>query len=117
MGNKRITKKEGDIFYIKLSDYSYSYGRILKDPYYAFYDLKTDMITNDLQTIIQAKILFKLAVMKYAFSLNQINQWQITGNIPLNDDLKTPPVFFGGGGNNFYLAFWDGTTQPSTYEL
>lgn len=110
---KRLHIKEGDIFSIMLSDNTYCYGRVLKNPYYAFYNLNSKVQIIDLNLIVSSSILFKLAVMNYAL---KSDNWEIIGNLPLPDSLKEPPIFYNGGGDDFVLAFWDGRTVPSTYE-
>lgn len=110
-----VRRKEGDIFIITLPDGSYGYGRVLVDPFYAFYDLKTKEPINDLVKITSSKILFKLAVMKYAITSGG---WKILGNIKLDEYLKEPPILFGQSdvSNFFWLEYWDGTQQDSTFE-
>ena len=87
---KRQKALEGAFVKISLGDKKYAYGRILKEPLYAFYDGEAE---GDLPLLeIQSKpILFRVWVMNKAVTSGR---WEIVGVAPLEEDLKVEPRFF-----------------------
>ncbi|GAA3970749.1 immunity 26/phosphotriesterase HocA family protein [Allohahella marinimesophila] len=84
---KRIV---GDIVKIELEDKSYCFGRVLREPLMAFYDLKTPSIP-DVEHILHRPILFKLAVMNSAVTSGR---WKVIANSQLEEELTHPVSFF-----------------------
>jgi hypothetical protein len=87
---KRKRQKIGDIVAIPLGDGTFGFGRILKSPLVAFYDLRRSEIPA-LEDILHAHVSFIIFVMKRAKS---DGKWQIIGNAPLEDSLLADPIFF-----------------------
>ncbi len=90
MKQSRQKRRVGDIFKIDLGDGSWAYGRVLKEPLVAIYDLKTSKEVP-LQTIISSPVAFKVWVMNSAITKGI---WPVIGNAPLTPDLEVQPPFF-----------------------
>lgn len=86
---KKQKRTEGDFVKIMLKDNSFAYGRVLKSPIIAFYDLNT---TNEasIETIIKSPILFKVCVMVNTITSGR---WPIIGHSPLSEELLQPVAF------------------------
>ncbi len=80
----------GDFIRVVLPDGGLVFGRILRDPLIAFYDMKTDS-TPSLDEIESAGVLFKIWVMNKAVSSGR---WSVIGNKELRPDLLVEPRFF-----------------------
>ena len=76
--------REGSYFSIKLQDGQYAFGRVLKHPVCAFYDLSSDRVI-EIQDIAKAPILFKIWVMDSAFKKAN---WRLMDHQPLEAPLK-----------------------------
>jgi hypothetical protein len=87
MNTKKFTP--GAFVRIPLDDGSFGYGRLLEFPYTAFYDLRTDISTADIDAIAERPVLFTLAVHKSA-----LDGWEIIGSKPLEEPLRQPVVQF-----------------------
>jgi hypothetical protein len=80
----------GGIYEIPLGDSLFAYARALVSPLMAFYDVRA-VLTPPIEEIVQAPIIFKIYVMRYAITSGR---WQMKGSMPLDDDLKQPVTFF-----------------------
>jgi hypothetical protein len=80
----------GDFVGIPLGDGTNAFGRILRRPLIAFYDLRSHVIPP-FHTIAAAPVIFVTYVMKYAVTQGI---WRVLGNAPLSEDLRTEPLFF-----------------------
>lgn len=69
----------------------HTYGRILENGCYAFYDGLERKEINDLQDLAKRKILFIIAV--YNSAINS-GRWIKIGKLPLDDELKNLPLNF-----------------------
>jgi hypothetical protein len=76
---KKIKLKEGNVFAIPLGDGSFAFCRTLRSPLTEFFDLRGSTIPP-LDRIVTSPVLFKIVVMKYAFTGNV---WQLVGNVLL----------------------------------
>ncbi len=76
---------------VPIDDKFHTYGRIICEYRYAFYDFRTDIIDPDLSKIQNSDILFKLIVHKNAVTKGF---WKIIGKLELPDELKKPLPFF-----------------------
>ncbi len=79
----------GTFVRIPLSDGSFGYGRVLSDPYWAFYDLRTHEAFADLDAIGSKPILFTQAVR-----LPRAHHWLDLGWRPLEGEVARPVVRF-----------------------
>jgi len=81
----------GAFIRIPIDENYHTYGRIIRNYVYAFYDLRTDLEITDLELIEKSPVLFKLWIHRSA-----INQggWEIIGAKELLYDLKAPVTFF-----------------------
>ena len=80
----------GDILSIELGDGEWSYGRVLKQPLIAFYDLRSNRISN-VEEIIGSNVLFTIWVMNDAMASGR---WPVIGSLPLEESLKQPVKFY-----------------------
>ena len=88
---KRQWKVVGAFIKIKLPNGRNSYGRILENANYAFYDLITENDNVNLEQIANQKILFIVAVYDDAITSGR---WIKIGKLPLEPDLQLlPPKF------------------------
>jgi len=88
--NKRTRWREGDVVSIDLGGGQICFGRTLKFPLMAFYDIKTDRALP-VEEIIRHPILFKVWVARYAITKRI---WPIIGHFPLEKELQKTPLFF-----------------------
>ena len=88
--SKRISRRPGAVVAIALGDGTYAFGRVLKEPLMAFYDLRADQIPP-VNEIMQAKILFRIWVMNSAVTKGN---WPIVGHAPLVEADQVLPTFF-----------------------
>lgn len=111
-------KHAGKIFQIPLENGTYGFGRILDNVATAFYDLNTEIIPS-IEEIIQAKVLFKVPVMNYAFSSKEWKEkWKIIGQEPLDNKLKEDIIFCRQDfiSKKCYLYFENGVEEETTCE-
>ena len=88
--SKKTRRKLGDVLMIPLGDGSFGYGRVLEEPLVAFYDLRNNK-PGALDEIVSKKVAFKVWVMNYAIT---DGDWPVLGNLPLEPELTTEPLFF-----------------------
>lgn len=74
---------------IPLADGSFGYGRILEQPYTAFYDYRTSEPASDLDTIAAKPVLFSLAV-EPAY----LRVWKQIGRRDVDGEAARPVVHF-----------------------
>jgi hypothetical protein len=87
---KKQKRVVGDIVRIDLGDEFHTYGRVLDEAMFAFYDCRVkDELPID--QIISCPILFYIPVMAYAVTRGY---WKVVGHAPLDDVLKNPPPRF-----------------------
>jgi len=107
-------RREGAFVKILLGDGFHSYGRILKNPYCAFYDSlsREDL---ELDQIATRPILFIICVYRRVISSGR---WPVIGHKPLEDNLKKPPLFCMQNRLNLHeISMYSvGQSIPSTYE-
>lgn len=75
---KRQRRREGDFVEIPLSENSRAYGRVLKSPLFAFYDLCSDKEVS-IAELRTAEVIFKVWVMKSAITKGG---WRVVGHAP-----------------------------------
>ena len=83
------THKPGMFMRIPLADGSYGYGRLLQQPYAAFYDYRTTEPSDDLDAIERQPILFRVAIL-----ISGLRKWTPLGVRPLAGEAAAPLVFF-----------------------
>ena len=83
---KRPSHTPGTFVRIGLSDGSFGYGRLLEEPYVAFYDYRTFEPSADLDTIASKPVLFKQAV--------RLKNWEHIGSKALEGAVAEPVVSF-----------------------
>jgi Immunity protein 26 len=79
----------GTFFGIPLEDGSFGYGRVLPDPYFAFYDYRTEEPSDDLAEIESKPILFSTSVRVFDW-----DRWENIGHRPLQGAVAEPVVQF-----------------------
>jgi hypothetical protein len=87
---RRINLREGDFVQIDLGGGQACYGRVLKNPLMAFYDLLAAKPIA-IEDVGVQPVLFRIWVMNYAVKKGR---WPIIGHLPLERDLLEPPRFF-----------------------
>lgn len=87
---KSVRRRVGDIVQIDLGDGTLAFGRVMEDPIFGFYDLRTPTIP-EISVILAAPIRFKVCVMKNAISSGR---WRVLGNKPLGEELTARVKFF-----------------------
>ena len=80
----------GSVIAIPLPDGTCGYGRVLRDPLVAFYDLQSTHILP-MQDVMAAGVAFTLFVMKRAL---MSGRWPVIGDAPLTPELQEKPLFF-----------------------
>jgi hypothetical protein len=89
----RKTKQKwtvGDIVEVGLGGGEWAFGRVLKKPLMAFYNLKAAQ-PPPIESIVAAPVAFKVWVMNYAIT---DGDWSVIGHAPLTSDLEEAPAFF-----------------------
>jgi len=84
-------KNIGAFLRVPIDEKYHTYGRIISEGVYAFYDCKTDLEITDLETIEKSLVLFKVFVHNSAI---RRGGWQIIGTKELPPELKEPVPFF-----------------------
>lgn len=109
----KVKKKLGDFFSIPLSNGSYSYGRVLKDPLMGFYNLNNSSI-SDWKEVEKHPILFKVWTHENAI---ESGKWKIIGNKNLSNDLLESPYFYKQDQlDNEITKYKDGKEYPCKLE-
>ena len=89
---RKNTRSVGDIVSVPLGANQAAFGWVLNDPLVAFFDYVTDAdVVPDIEIIVKKPIVFRLWVMKYAFSGGL---WVVVGHLPVPADVLEPPWFF-----------------------
>ncbi|QNR86772.1 hypothetical protein H9N25_10485 [Pedobacter riviphilus] len=78
-------------FKVQIDEDYHTYGRIIANYVYAFYDFKTNQEETDLSLIERSKIIFKILVNHKAI---KSGAWKIIGVSELPTDLKETVPFF-----------------------
>ncbi|MDP3273565.1 MAG: immunity 26/phosphotriesterase HocA family protein [Deltaproteobacteria bacterium] len=79
----------GTFVRVPLADKTFGYGRVLSDPYMAFYRYRTEEPSEDLTAIAAQPIMFIQAVR-----LVRGHDWIVLGDRALEDELAKPVVRF-----------------------
>lgn len=79
----------GTFVRIPLADGSFGYGRVLSDPYIAFYNYRTTEASEDLDVIESKPVLFTQAVRLFDY-----NRWANLGKRELSGEVAKPVVRF-----------------------
>lgn len=87
---RRFRRTLGDVIAIALGDGTYSYGRVLREPLIAFYNLRSETILP-MESVLSCPIAFVLFVMNYPIT---DGTWPVIGNAPLAGNLLDEPLFF-----------------------
>jgi Immunity protein 26 len=87
---KKIRRREGDIVRIDLGNGEWTFGRILPQTVFAFYDC-FQCPDDDIARIVSSRVLFKVPVMGSAVTTGR---WKVVGNAPLDLQFARPPSFF-----------------------
>lgn len=103
----------GDIVQIELADGSLCFGRVLKSPLMAFYDLNTTK-APPLEEIVNLPVLFKVWLMDYAVTSGH---WKIIHHADLEEDLQVDVAFYKQDLISKKLFIHQGSNElPATYE-
>ncbi len=116
MEEKRQQRTVGSIVKIPLERGYHSYARILKSPYFAFYDLRAKENLSDLDLIVSSPVLFITSVSHYSVTSGL---WIKVGKLPLEKKLlKIPPQFIQDSiqTNQFEIVYDDGRKKKATAE-
>lgn len=81
----------GAFFKVQIDEVYHTYGRIIANYVYAFYDYKTNQDESDLELIAQSKIIFKILVNQRVI---KSGTWKIIGVSELSEELKETVPFF-----------------------
>lgn len=79
----------GTFVRIPLADGSFAYGRVLSNPYIAFYNYRTPVPSSDLDGIASKPLLFTQAVRLFGY-----DRWANIGHRPLEGEVAKPVVRF-----------------------
>lgn len=85
----RNPEPTGTFILVPLADGTFGYGRVVKDPYMAFYDLRTPTPQFELDAVAGAPVLFTVAV-----NGSGRGGWSAIGAAPLEGEVARPPRFF-----------------------
>jgi hypothetical protein len=117
MKGKKQQRTIGSIIKIDLGNGFHSYGRILPDCAFAFYDYKTKENISDLQRIVFSPVLFIASVYNDAITKGV---WIKIGKLPLEQSLlASPPEFIQDPihPDKFKIKNYQLNTQtPATFE-
>jgi hypothetical protein len=80
---------EGTFIRIPLADGTFGYGRVLGNPYIAFYDFRTAEPSSDLDEIESQPVLFTQAVRLFKY-----DRWANLGKRKLTGEVAKPVVRF-----------------------
>jgi len=111
---KRIRRKLGDVVAVPLGG-TYGYGRVLKEPLMAFYNLHSNDILA-VENILPAPVAFRIWVINYAVTHGI---WPVLGHSPLTPELLEEPLFFKKDSISRELTIYrDSTSEemPATRE-
>jgi Immunity protein 26 len=86
----------GTFVRIPLEDGSFGYGRVLGDPYMAFYNYRTTEPSSDLADISSKPVLFRQSVRLFDYA-----RWANIGHRELEGEVAMPSVFFMQSIGNF----------------
>jgi hypothetical protein len=86
---KAPTLEEGTFTRIPLADGTFGYGRVLPNPYIAFYDFRTAEPSSDLDAIESQPVLFTQAVRLFKY-----DRWANLGKRKLTGEVARPVVRF-----------------------
>ncbi|WP_293306029.1 Imm26 family immunity protein [Pedobacter sp. UBA5917] len=105
----------GAFFKVKIDECSHTYGRIIANNVYAFYDFKTDKDESDLSLIEQSKIIFKILVNHRPI---KSGAWKIVGISELSNELKKTVPFFIQEIGNLSVCWIDrnGTRERAEFQ-
>jgi len=113
MAKVRGRGKVGDVLKIDLGNGVFGFGRILDSPLMGFYDLQSREAVS-IVDVVKSPMLFRVWVMNYAV---KSDNWEILGNLPLEDALKVKPRFFKQDPlNKKYSIYYDSKDTPAARE-
>lgn len=103
----------GDFMEIKLKEGVYCFARVLREPYFAFYDACSED-TQEVEELAARTVMFKLAVMNRALGSGR---WRVIGHRPLEEELQLPIKTFRQDAISRKLyVYVDGQERPATRE-
>lgn len=79
----------GTFLRIPLEDGSFGYGRVLPDPYFSFYNYRTEEPSDDLDEIESKPVLFTQSVRVFGY-----DRWENIGARPIQGEVAKPVVQF-----------------------
>jgi hypothetical protein len=79
-------RKKGDLLQIAVGVNNF-FGRVLEEPFVAFYEYKEADGEPSVDEIVARKIIFTIPTMKQAITQGR---WKVIGNRPLSADLTAP---------------------------
>ena len=74
----------------KSLDDGHTTGRLLKKPWAAFYDFRTEEPDDDLERIVDHPALFTVATPTRLLSPGKWGDWEMIGSLPLGDEPSPP---------------------------
>ena len=86
---RKKTYKPGTFLRIPLGDGTFAYGRQLEQPYKAFYNYRTSIPSDDLDTIEKKPVLFRQTVR-----VLDSDKWEVIGIRNLEGEVTEPVVRF-----------------------
>jgi hypothetical protein len=88
--SRQVRRRSGDVVAIPLNDGTFGFGRVLREPLVAFYDLRSEQILP-IDAVICAPVAFVIWVMNRAITHGT---WPVIGHAPLSPDLCAERAFF-----------------------
>ncbi len=110
---KKKLRQIGDVAAIDLGEGWGSYARVLREPLFAFYDVRSKK-EPDIDEIVDRPVLWRLMVMNYAVTNGR---WPVIGSRPLEEELEIEPTFFKVDPISKQLSLYrNGREWPATRE-
>ena len=109
---KRVRRTPGQFVEVELGDGNKTYGRVLSEPLFAFYDLRaaTAESSPELPRLAALPVIFRIWVMNHAVTRGR---WQVLGSLPLPRDLEASPNFFKQDTTNGRLSIYNDDLAPN----
>lgn len=108
---KRTRRTVGQVVEIDLGDGLKAYGRVLKEPLFAFYDGHSrDDHRPPIDGIASWPVAFRIWVMNSAITKGR---WKVIGSLPVPPEARLKPKFFKQDAINGRLSIYDDDAAPS----
>lgn len=104
----------GSVVQVPLGDGSHSYGQILAEADFAFFDIRSSGPITAAE-VVNRPVLFRVAVMNHAVTSGR---WPIVGSAPIRSDLQRPQQKFIQDklNPNQFEIYFGGQIRPASRE-